>query len=429
MKHIITLLSLLIVNQTIVSFALANPQDMDYYSNRILKSTIHTVQIHPKGWEMGYPIIQLGGKTQLELSFDDFDTQSQDYSYRLVHCDANWMISGLSEMDYLEGFSENPVQDYELSFNTNIRYTHYSITFPNSEVQPKLSGNYLLVVYEDFDPEKVVLSQRFMIVEPLVNIRGNVKPPINLDLRETHQEIDFSILHKDFTIDNPQMDLKVFLTQNNRWDASLRKLNPLFIRPHELVYDYDRENVFAGGNEFRFFDMKSLRYQTHNIKNIQKKDNQYLVELFPDINRHFKPYIYQQEINGQYVISVQERNDPCTEADYAWVRFTLPMKAPMINGKFYVYGKLSQWECLPSHAMKYDIIHKEYQLDLLLKQGYYNYQYAFLEKGKKLPDLTLTEGSHRETENDYLIYVYYHDIAKNYDRLIGWKALNSLQTK
>ncbi|MFA8433723.1 MAG: DUF5103 domain-containing protein [Marinifilaceae bacterium] len=427
MKILALFISFCLTTQSLWSASISEDKEDFTYYNQVKKSTIHTVQITPKGWNLAYPVIELNGKNQIELSFDDFNEEVIDYSYRIIHCNSDWTSSNLSEFDYLDGFTENQIQDYELSFNSNYEFVHYKLSLPNNDVRMKISGNYVVEVYEEFDPEKVILSQRFSVVEPLVDIRGMVKNPVVLDLRETHQEVDFSILHDRFAIDNPQMDLKVVLTQNNRWDHSQKNLKPLFIRQNELVFDYQTENLFPGGNEYRYFDIKSLRYQSRFIQAVHKNGNQYQVVLFPGENRHFKHYLYEPDINGRFLIDVQERDDPATEADYAWVAFTLPMETPMQHGKFYVYGQLSQYMCREKYEMKYNFERKAYELNLLLKQGFYNYQYAFLEKGKKAPDLTFAEGSHRETENDYVIYVYYHDLAKNYDRLIGWQVINSLK--
>jgi len=427
MKTLILFISFCLASQSLWSAPYSEGEEDFTYYNQVKKATLHSVQISPKGWSLAYPVIELNGDNRIELSFDDFNEEVEDYSYRIVHCNADWTSSNLSEFDYLEGFSENQIRDYELSFNSNYEFVHYKLSLPNEDIKMKLSGNYVVEVYEDFDPEKVILTQRFFVADPLVDIRGIVKTPIVMDKRETHQEVDFSIFHDRFVIDNPQMDLKVVLTQNNRWDNSQRYLKPLFIRQNELVFDYQTENLFPGGNEFRYFDIKSLRYQSRFIKGVYKDGKEYQVELFPGENRHFKHYIYEPDINGKYLIEVQERDDPDTQADYAWVHFSLPMETPMLHGKFYVYGQISQWSCNEKNLMKYNFEKKSYEVDLLLKQGFYNYQFAFLEKGKKEPDLTYAEGSHRETENDYVIYVYYHDLAKDYDRLIGWQVINSLK--
>lgn len=398
---------------------------MNEYSNEIKKESIHTVQMHPIDWVLGNPIIELNGENQLLFSFDEIEENIQDYSYRILHCNSNWQNSELSEFDFIDGFTQNQIKDYENSFNTNVNFVHYSLKIPNQDIQLKLSGNYILEVYENFDPEKVIIRQRFMLLEPKVEIKGEVKHPISIDKRETHQEVDFSIFHPNFNIDNPHADLRVVLTQNNRWDGSQKKLTPLFIRKNELVFNYETENVFPGGNEFRNFDLKSLRYQTRYIQEITKENEQTNVLLTPGTNRHFKQYIYEQDLDGKFLIDVQERDEPDTEADYCYVTFSLPFESELKFGDLYVYGEFCNWQCTERNKMEYDYLSNSYRKTIFLKQGYYNYQFALLKHGSKTPDIGYIEGNHWETENNYVVYVYYHDIALNYDKLIGYQTINS----
>ena len=406
----------------------ASDFDSDFvYRNEIKKKSIHTVQMHPIGWELAEPVIELKGDNQLLFSFDEIKENIQDYSYRILHCDKNWFTSGLSEFDYLDGFSENQITDYEHSFNTNVNYIHYSLKIPNDDIKLKLSGNYILEIFEDFDPEKVIIRQRFKVLDTHVEIRGIVKHPVSIEKRESHQEVDFSIFHPNFKIDNPQLDLNVVLTQNNRLDGTEKNLKPIFIRKNELVFDYEDENIFPGGNEFRNFDLKSFRYQTRFIREITRENDTTTVWLSPGNNRHFKQYIFDRDINGNYLVEVQERDIPQTEADYAYINFTLPMDNELKHGDFYVHGNFNNWQCNERNKMHYDFDKGAYVARIFMKQGYYNYQFALVDHDTKIPDTGYIEGNHWETENDYVIYVYYHDIALNYDMLIGYKSINSTE--
>jgi len=395
------------------------------YKNEILKVSIHTVQLFPADWEMSPPIIELNGQNRLIFSFDELGKDIEDYSYRIIHCDADWKSSDLSEFDYLDGFTENQIQDYDFSFNTNVDYVHYSLKLPNEDVKLKLSGNYIIEVYQDFDVENVVIRQRFMMLDSRVEFEGKVKHPINIDWRESHQEVSFSLLHPGFLIDNPHSDLTVILRQNDRSDGSQMKVKPVFIRKDELVFENNMEYVFPGANEFHYFDLKSFRYQSIYIRSIDNINDETVVTLSPGKVRQFDPYIFKRDNNGKSVISVDERKEPSTEADYAHVVFTLPFESELKHGDIYVYGAFNNWECNETNRMTYDYALGAYQKSLYLKQGYYNYVFALLEKGAKTPDVTYIEGSHWQTENNYMVYAYYHDIEKNYDRLIGFKILNS----
>jgi hypothetical protein len=418
------LIYLTLISATYKSYGLGSEL---VYSNEIKKKSIHTVQIYPIGWELAVPVIELKGDNQLLFSFDEIKENIQDYSYKIIHCDKNWLPSGLSEFDYLEGFSENQIADFEHSFNTNVNYIHYSLKIPNNDVSLKLSGNYIIEVFEDFDPEKVIIRQRFMILDSRVEISGIVKHPVSIDLRNSHQEVDFSVFHPNFLIDNPQSDLSVVLTQNNRLDGTEKKLKPIFIRKDELVFDYQHENVFEGGNEFRHFDLKSLRYQTRFIREITKENDTTSVLLSPALNRHFNQYIFDRDINGNYLVEVQERDNPATEADYAYITFTLQMDNELKHGDFYVHGNFNNWQCNSRNKMHYDYDKNAYVSKIFMKQGYYNYQFALVDHKSKIPDTGYIEGNHWETENDYVVLVYYHDIALNYDMLIGYKTIKSTE--
>jgi hypothetical protein len=59
-----------------------------------------------------------------------------------------------------------------------------------------------------------------------------------------------------------------------------------------------------------------------------------------------------------------------------------------------------------------------------LKQGRYEYAYAIQNKDN-LPDDVAIEGSHSQTENEYLVLVYTRNLQYNYDELIGARRLQS----
>ncbi len=399
--------------------------EVSVYQNEIKKSNIYTVQCYPVGWEMSPPIIDLNGQNQLQFSFDELGKNVEDYSYRIIHCDADWKSSELSEFDFMNGFSENQIKDYTFSFNTNVSYVHYSLLLPNEDVELKLSGNYILEVYEGFDVEAVVVRQRFMVLDSKVQINGRVKPPIDMDRRKTHQEVVFSVLHPNLLIDNPHSDLTVIVRQNDRSDDSQMKVKPIFIRKDELVFENNQAYVFPGNNEFHYFDLKSFRYQSIYIRSIENIEGETVVTLSPAEVRQFEPYIYTRDNNGISVVSVDERKEATTEADYAHVVFTLPFETELKHGDIYVYSAFNNWVCNEDNRMVYNYDLGAYQKSIYLKQGYYNYVYALVEKEKTYPDINYIEGSHWQTENNYMIYVYYYDIGKNYDRLIGFKTLNS----
>jgi len=394
--------------------------------NRIYQTGIETVQFYREGFDLSAPVITLNSGERLKLSFDDLNAGNQRYRYTILHCEADWTTSAdLMVSEYIEGYSEETIEDYANSYNTTVLYTHYTAIFPTSTMRPKISGNYLMIVYTE-DPSRPSLTRRFMVTETTeVGITGNIVQASRMEIRNTFQQIDFQVHLHGFQVSDVRREIKVVVQQNGRWDNALRGIQPRFIRGDELDYRYDEYNVFEGGNEFRNFDTKSLVYQSERISRIYY-DTTNQVILLPDQPRTFKNYTFDQEINGRFFIKNEDHaNDSEIEADYAWIHFFLPFPANPVNGDMHILGELTSWKLDPGGVMNYNSDRKGFEKNLFLKQGYYNYVYVFLEKGLKTGDESMIEGSHWETENEYTVYVYFRGTGEQYDRLIATQELKS----
>ena len=404
----------------------SNKTDKFYYQNAIYREEIKSVQLYRDGNELSNPVYELGSDALLLLKFDDLAEDAKNYSYTVIHCDANWNESFIQQNEYLAGIPDNPLTDNALSYNTTIKYVNYQLRIPNEDCTPKLSGNYALVVFENNDRENLVLIQRFFVVEPLVRIEGLVKRATFDPFNGENQEVDFKIFHERLRLLNPSEDIKVVLMQNRRWDNAILDLKPNSIGENILGYDYDKENVFPGGNEFRYFDMRTNRYNGENVDNIKFIRPYYHVTILPDLARSNKKYSTYKEMNGNFVIESQDRvSDFDTECDYEFVHFFLPLPSVLTGGTVNIFGALTGWNANKSNEMKWNFDHAGYELTLLLKQGYYNYQYAYVAEGDKKADLVNLEGSYFMTENEYQIFAYFRDQASRYDRLVGFVTINS----
>ena len=395
----------------------------------IFKPGIHSVQLYREGWKLSYPVVDLNGNLSLELSFDDISPDIANYYYKIIHCNSDWTPSDINEGDYIDGFLPMQITNYTMSFNTYFSYIHYSLKLPNEDFSFLVSGNYALVVFENMNEDKPAFVKRFYISDALVNISASVSRPVLSMYRNTSHEVNFNIETGSFRIDNPFSDIKVAVLQNGRWDQSITDLKPLYDKDGLLEYNYQLENIFPAGNEYRWFDIKSMRYQSPYVKSIEYLNGYFHVNLFPDQIRAASGYFYEEDLNGKYYIEIQEEQKDDTEADYVYVHFSLPYSVPLSGGDFYVMGALSGSTPNDQNRMKYNPENHSYELSLLVKQGYYNYRYEFVKSGGSSGDASLTEGNYYETENDYLILVYYRGSSSRYDRLIGYQISNSLKRK
>lgn len=389
------------------------------YDNYIYRPNIKTVILENAQLPLSEPTIELNSGMQLLLKFDDLDGDYKDYWYTIIHCDAQWKPSDITRSTYLYSFYEDRIMDYSFSFNTLQPYTNYQLKFPNEQIKPMISGNYLLKVYLDNNPDSVAFTRRFLVYENLVDIQASVHAATSAEFRQQKQEVDFSIGTSRYSITNPFGDLKVKILQNFRWDNALDNLKPIFIKDDLLDYNYDEENTFNGGNEFRRFDIRSLKYETEFVQRIVMHDDGTDVYLMPDKVRYYTRYSSDNDINGKYEIKNYSGSHPDRDADYAEVHFQLNYKDPVQDGNIYIAGDLTDWQYNNKTMMKYDEELKAYTGTLFLKQGYYNYEYTFVKDGTNYGDESWLEGNHYETENNYWILVYYRPQTVRYDKLIA----------
>jgi hypothetical protein len=395
------------------------------YDNFIYNPKIKSVQLYQQHDELSAPAIRLGSENVLKLSFDLFDLDLKRYQYTVIHCDPDWNPTLINEAEYLDGFFEDYINDYRYSMNTIQRYVHYNLFFPNENIKITRSGNYLLLVFEEGNRDKPIITRRFMVFEDRLLINPTVRRPAIPDLRNNSQKIDFAIKHKNLRILNHFDEIRVAVLQNYRWDNAKLHLKPLFLKENELIYEHDVDNLFLGGNEFRNFDIKTLRFYTEFVRKIAFENNEYHIYLQPQKPRTRENYSTFQDINGNFVIRTQEGWNPDTEADYGWVHFRLDYPSPILDGNLYIYGALSDWAFKEEFKLKYDYETKTYYTKVFLKQGYYNYQYMFLRDGSNKGNPSVAEGSHFETENDYAIFVYHKEPGTNYFRIVGYRHFNS----
>jgi hypothetical protein len=400
--------------------------DVLKYGDYIYKESIKSLTLSRPANVLTLPVITLGSNEQLLLQFDELAEDYRTFRFTFIHCDAAWNpTEDLRLQEYLVGFFEDQIYDYSFSSNTIQDYIHYSKLLPSEKMRPKLSGNYLLVAYEDGYADDPFFSLRFMVLEPKVSIIEakaiqDQRPSTHLEL----QRVVFGINIEGYSIPFPERDLKVLLRQNERWDNA-KYVKPLNIRGDILGYaHYNDENVFEGINEYRYFDIKTVKVTTLNVGRIDRgEDGSYYVTLLNDIPRR-RNYEVASDINGKFIIKNDDYPDSNVESEYAWVSFFFKTDIPVPNGTVHIIGNFTQNRLDESSEMTYNYNKKGYEASFYLKQGYYNYLYAYVEEGATTADIPYFEGNHWETNNASYIYVYNRETGDKHDRLIAFEKVS-----
>lgn len=401
--------------------------DKIIYSDQTYLDNIRTVEMYRSGWRLGPPVRNLRDTASLILEFDDLSGETPHYTYTLIHCTAAWEPSDILNTEYISGLPENEIRDFRFSRSALKSYAHYRLTLPNSDMQVKIPGNYILYVYKEYDQDQPVLTRRFFIVDPLVQIHPDVHRTDNVRYLNTMQEVDFTVNYQQLNAEDPRRNFSVTVCQNLNWETTLTGLMPKFIQPGELVYNYEDENLFQGGSEFRHFDTKSLKFNSDRIQEIRFERPLKHVYLLPERTKASGSYEFQEDLNGKFLVKWDDAFDSDTEADYVMVHFRLNTGDSIRGSDVFIFGALSSWKTSPEYQCKYNPENQSYEANLLLKQGYYNYTYALRQRADGKLDLTSIDGSHFETENDYYIFVYYRDIRERFDRLVGVAIANSVK--
>jgi hypothetical protein len=395
------------------------------YTDHVFRPTIKTVILQQQGVDGSIPMIELGSETRLHLQFDDLDPVQRQLYYAIEHCNSNWQPSKVMFSRAVRGLQQDLIQDFEYSFNTRQQFLHYDLIFPNPQMEVLLSGNYILKVYEDADPENLVLTRRFMVYKQDAKVSASVRRPVPVNLTDTHQEVDVSIGITNLNLINIPSTTQLVIRQNYRWDNAIT-LPPLSFNKQSINYNYDDgRNCFEAGNEFRWADIRSLRMQSDRVDYFQRDSALIITQLLPDPLRTFSEYRSLPDANGKFFIRNSDGSDPELDADYSWVQFTLPYDAPLTHGNLFLLGAFSDWFFKPEFQLKYDYPSKSYRARILLKQGIYYYCYGFVPNKGSKAELYYAEGSSFQTENDYLILFYNRPYTEVYDELIGITQVKS----
>ena len=391
------------MNHTLYSFLIltltASPLSVLAQRHKIYSPNIATLQAVADDKWQNMPLIQLGTNQVMNFAFDDLTHEYHRYMYRIEHCEADWTTSNeIFTSDYIDGFTEdNLISNAEESLNTNIMYTHYSFQIPNSSCQIKISGNYKVTVYDENENKTPILSFCFMVYES--------KMGVDMDV-----EVNFNNLR----VNDPTTQIKTIILQNGRWDNAVYNPIPQYIMNDGLKWSHNNALIFNGGNEYRKFEILDVNHTTMGIEDIGWDGKNYNAYLWTDEAR--PSYVYDETANGAFYIRNSDNNNNDIQSDYILTHFKL--KSPKINGEVYLNGTWTRNEFSPEYKLEYNETNKMYEGKVMLKQGYYSYQYLVL-KPDGTTDIVPSEGNFYQTRNNYQALIYFKGISDRTDRLVG----------
>ena len=374
-----------------------------------------------KDW-LSPPIMRLRSNDVLNIGFDELSHNYHHYTYRVEHCEANWTPStSLFESDWLEGFNNNPIDDYDLSMNTTMAYTHYRFQIPNDRMQLRLSGNYRIHIYENDDDAREVMTIDFSVAEQSMPLAMSVTTNTDIDTNVSHQQVSMTLNYGVERVTDPANQLRVVVMQNGREDNWKVNPKPTILTGSGAEWQHSRELIFDAGNEYRKYEVLDVSHPTMGIDHIHWNGEEY--EVYPFVDEPRPNYLYDEDANGSFFIRNSDNWQIETTCEYVWVMYRMKCP-PLPDGQMVIDG----WWTTDANPNTYEMVYDKkagmYTARILQKQGYYSYHYLWQQPdGRKR--FAPSEGSFYQTENRYQVLVYYRGINDNYWRLTAFRRYSS----
>lgn len=393
-------------------------------ATRIFDTDFRTLKVECSDDFMSAPVITTDGDRSITFSFDEMTTERSYLCYKLYHCNADWQPSALFEDEYVEGFNKADVEDIGFSRSTFRQYVNYRITIPSADMQPLVSGNYLLSVYREEDPDDVVLQARFSVSEESVPVEAVASIHTDRGNDGLLQQLDIALDTRALPRVDPFSEIIVAVEQNGVPQSRVYTSMPLRVEPERIVYSHNADLIFPSGNEWRRFETVRADYPGLHADSTRYVKDCYHAYLKQDEGRAEKPYLYDRTQFGRFKIREYNSTDSDLGADYIDTHFTLDFPQ-LMNGDIYLDGEFTNHLLLPDYKLTYDPVTHLYYAVVPLKQGSYNYRYVAVARNDDgtsagaPPSASLVEGDKAETINEYRIQVFVHKHGSRADRLVA----------
>ncbi|WP_299176012.1 type IX secretion system plug protein domain-containing protein, partial [uncultured Chryseobacterium sp.] len=262
-------------------------------SGLVFGQNIQSIQLFNPQTNDETPVIRFGER--LVLSFDDLTNSSEIYRYTIKHYDRNWNDDNLFFTEFANGSLNGLLDKFQYSFNTLQAYTHYSLTFPNERMQPKISGNYELIVYKD-SAERPLFKKKFYVVEDAATIALNISRIADAKNPEVNQRVEVQAVSKTGDVSSNVNSMSLNVIQNNNPNVTVNNLKPSSTLGNKLLFQ-QMSLTFPGNNEFYYFDNKNIDMAADMVRATEVRDGVNNTYLHP-VWAYPLNYQYQPDVNG-----------------------------------------------------------------------------------------------------------------------------------
>lgn len=372
---------------------------------------IQSAQLHPKGQPGRAPIIRLDSPQKLMLSFDYLDTESRQFRVEVSHRNQQWQQSSIGPSTYLDSFYETYIQEAKASFSQRPSYRHVEYEFPNNELRPVVSGNYLLEVYS-YESGDLLFSMPFFITEDKGQIESRIERLFAQ--RDDGRPLDqpFSVYqYPQDLVEYPQFDLSMSFVQNQFWGRTRKAGFIDTITPGELNGHLERDNAFVGNYEFKVLDLRSF-----------DPDGRHILEYQPEVTPPkiiLRRDVQNLDTNPRFPSAAATLGIPIDDrsSDYAEVEFSLETDSSIpLSSNIYIVGHFNNWVINKLNKMSFNANENMWKGRAFIKQGEYAYKYV-LVRNNTVDDLALDQGF-VSAQQEYLTFIYFKDPKRNFDRIL-----------
>ncbi len=388
--------------------------------HRLLASNFKSLQVVVNDDWRALPVMTLGSNDVLNISFDELSHRYHRLIYHLEPCNPDWTpCEGLFESDWLDGFNDRPIEDYQNSLNTIVLYTHYTMQLPNNDTRLKMSGNYRLHIIDEDDDNSEVAIVELRVVEPVADVRIGITTNTDVDLNRSHQQVSMNLRYGPLRVVNATEEIQTFVMQNGREDNMKVNVKPNYTTTQGLQWEHNRQLIFEAGNEYRKFEVLDPSHPTLGLAHMTWDEDSRSFHAVPYFAEPRRSYIYDQDADGAFVLRNENRDeDAMITSEYVYVHYKARPVRHYADARVVIDGR---WTVEPqeNYVMTYDDSDQSYNAVVLQKLGYYNYQLLLCDLDGTTHTLP-EEGSFYQTENRYEAFVYYRQVGGRSWRLVGF---------